>query len=126
MHTPTSAHGFTLLELLVVIAIVSILSAIAVPQFNAYRQRSFDTRARQDLHNVAIAEEAYFLDYERYSSCANQSCTALPGISTLSKGVDLSITAEEQSFTGTATHPKGSGRLFSWDSEHGGLLESDS
>ncbi len=62
MHIEKDSLGFTLLELLVVIAIVSILSAIAVPQFSAYRQRSFDVRARQDLHNVAIAEEAYFLD----------------------------------------------------------------
>lgn len=123
MHIEENNFGFTLLELLVVIAIVSILSAIAVPQFSAYRQRSFDVRARQDLHNVAIAEEAYFLDSEHYQSCSNQQCTVLPGISTLSKGVSLAIVAADQSFTGTATHQTGSGRVFSWDSEHGGLME---
>lgn len=114
--------GFTLLELLVVIAIVAILSAIAVPQFNAYRQRSFDVRARSDLHNVAIAEEAYFLDAERYQSCAGTGCSVLPGITAISKGVELEITANDQSFTGTSTHITGSGKIFTWDSDRGGLM----
>jgi type IV pilus assembly protein PilA len=116
-------RGFTLLELLVVIAIVSILSAIAVPQFSAYRKRSFDVRAREDLHNVAIAEEAYFLDSEHYQSCANDQCSILPGIAALSKGVTLGITAAADSFTGTATHASGTGKVFTWDSERGGLQE---
>lgn len=113
-------RGFTLLELLVVMAIVSALSAIAVPQFKAYRQRSYDVVARHDLHHIAVAEEAYFLDAEHYLSCAGAACTALPGIVGISNGVSIAITASDQSFTGTATHQRGTGKVFSWDSDRGG------
>lgn len=118
----TSA-GFTLLELLVVMAIVSILSAIAIPQFSAYRKRSFDMRATQDLHTIAIGEEAYFMDSEHYVSCANETCSLLPGVATLSKGVSLAVVATEESFVATATHASGTGKIFTWDSDHGGLQE---
>ena len=118
-------NGFTLIELLVVMAIVSILTAIAVPQYDAYKKRSFDLRAQTDLHNVATAEEAYFMDNEEYLSCSGDSCTELPGIAALSQGVQLSITAENMKFTGRASHPRGSGRVFEWNSELGGLLPDE-
>lgn len=114
--------GFTLIELLVVIAIIGILAAIAIPQFAEYRARGFDARAKSDLRNVATAEEAYFADYEVYKDCDQGTCPGLlPGISGLSQGVTLSITSSTTSFTGTSTHPKGTGVTCNWDSNGGGL-----
>jgi prepilin-type N-terminal cleavage/methylation domain-containing protein len=114
--------GFTLIELLVVIAIIGILAAIAIPQFAEYRKRGFDARAKSDLRNVATAEEAYFVDYEVYKTCADAACsTALPGISALSAGVTLAITASTNAFTGTSTHANGTGVTCNWDSAAGGL-----
>ena len=117
------SQGFTLLELLVTMALIAILIAIAVPQYSDYRRRGFDIRAASDLKNVATAEEVYFIDYETYLSCSNQECAGLPGIKALSKGVELSISAEQDSFTGTSTHPQGTGRVYTWDSEGGGLQD---
>lgn len=113
--------AFTLIELLAVIAIIGILLAIAIPQYAEYKKRGFDTRAKTDLRNVAIAEEAQFIDSETYLSCADVTCTNLPGIATLSKGVTLAITATPSGFTGTATHDQGSGVTFHWNSANGGL-----
>ena len=114
--------GFTLIELLVVIAIIGILAAIAIPQFAEYRQRGFDARAKSDLRNVAAAEEAYFADNEAYVDCDQSDCpTLLPGISGLSQGVTLAMTAAATSFTGTATHPNGTGVTCTWNSDNGGL-----
>jgi len=117
--------GFTLIELLVVIAIIGILAAIAIPQFAEYRKRGFDSRAKSDLRNVATAEEAYFVDNERYISCADAATcsTTLPGVPSLSAGVTLAMVATSATatfFTGTSTHPKGTA-TFSWDSSLGGL-----
>ena len=115
--------GFTLLELLVAIAIIGIISGIALPQYAEYRQRGFDARARSDLYMVALAEESYFIDNETYLSCSDANCSDLPGVSRISNGVSISIIATDQSFTGTSSHPKGSGKVYNWDSEAGGLAE---
>lgn len=47
--------GFTLIELLIVIAIIGILTAIAVPQYNQYRARSFSAAVTTDLQNAYLA-----------------------------------------------------------------------
>ena len=119
----SASRGFTLIELLVVMGIVGALMAIAVPQYSAYKARAFDTRAQIDLRNVALAEEAYFLEAENYLSCQDASCTELPGIRKLSGGVTLAVTATTTGFLATSRHPSGSGRTYSWDSNEGGLVD---
>lgn len=120
-----NSNGFTLLELLVVMAIISILAAIAVPKFSDYRKRAFDTRAMSDLRNLAAAEELYFLENEKYFACSNANCETLPGVSKLSKGVEISMSlgGSDDALIGEASHVSGTGKIFKWDSEQGGIIE---
>jgi prepilin-type N-terminal cleavage/methylation domain-containing protein len=66
--TKNNEKGFTLIELMIVIAIIGILAAIAIPQFSAYRQRSYNSAANADLRNAATAQEAYYVDSMTYTS----------------------------------------------------------
>jgi type IV pilus assembly protein PilA len=72
-------EGFTLIELMIVIAIIGILAAIAIPQFSAYRVRSFNAAANADLRNAATAQEAYYVDNGTYTN-ATTDLTANYGL----------------------------------------------
>jgi prepilin-type N-terminal cleavage/methylation domain-containing protein len=69
-------RGFTLVELLIVVAIIGILAAIAIPQFAAYRVRSFNSSSISDLRNARTTQEALFADWQRYGT---SEVAALPG-----------------------------------------------
>lgn len=66
-------RAFTLIELLIVVAIIAILAAIAVPNFLEAQTRSKVSRARSDLRSVAVALEAYRVDYTRYAPMLGDS-----------------------------------------------------
>lgn len=127
MRTQSLSHqnGFTLIELLVVMGIISTLMAVALPRYSTYRANAFDSRAEMDLRSVAMAQEAHFLEHDEYLSCSGQSCAELPGIKKLSPGVSLTITANGNGFRGTASHAKGTGKTFTWDSDQGGFSSGD-
>jgi len=112
-----SPAGFTLIELLVVVAIMGILAAIAIQAMARYRQQAYDAAAIHDLANAVKAEEAYYATYEIYVSFTANGPTnnAVPPM-VISGTVQLQMTAATESFQGTATSTRGSGKIFSYDS----------
>ncbi len=104
---PVRVAGFTLIELLVVIAIIGILAAVAIPQFGSYRRKGFDADAQANVRNMALAQEAYYLENNTYADDPDdlgdfgytQSANITPAVTT----------GNETTFVVTATVDEGCG-----------------
>jgi type IV pilus assembly protein PilA len=55
--------GFSLIELLIVVAIILIIAAIAIPNLMRARMAANDSSAAASLHDINIAEAAYYGAY---------------------------------------------------------------
>jgi type IV pilus assembly protein PilA len=99
-------EGFTLIELMIVIAIIGILAAIAIPQFSAYRTRSYNSAAQSDLRNMATAQEAYYVDYSQYTSDETKLASGTYGYQQ-SNLVTIAATGSATGYTIEAYHSSG-------------------
>ena len=118
----TRTAGFTLIELLVVIAIIGILAAVAIPQFGGYRRKGLDADAQANVRNMALAQEAYFLDNNTYTDKVadltafgySQSANITPAV-TSADGATFVVTATVTQGcgegTGVATYKQATGQV---------------
>ena len=68
--------GFTLIELLVVVAIISILAAIAIAQYSAYKQHAVDGTMESSIQAGRTAMEAFFVDRDTYQGSDEATLTS--------------------------------------------------
>lgn len=124
-RTTMKSAGFTLIELLIVVAIIGILAAIAIPSYTRYRQTANDTRALNQVRDMAKAEELYFIDKGAYTTVLNDliQCgfSVDPNVTRTRSLVDKNGVASSAAYRLTATHKNGTGRVYVWQSDNGGL-----
>jgi len=112
-------RGFTLIELMIVIAIIGILAAIAIPQFSAYRTRSYNSAAQSDVRNIATAMEAYYVDHSSYNAALGDLTGANFGYMQ-SGTVSAGVSGNQRNYTISAFH--GSGNKTYYLSGPGGTI----
>ena len=57
-------EGFTLLEFMMVVAIFGLFASVAIPQVNAYRQRSHEAQIKSRLEECRRAGKSELRRYE--------------------------------------------------------------
>lgn len=68
-RAPSSrARGVTLIELLVAAVVIAILAAIAVPTYRSHVLRTQRTEATSALLRIGAAQEAFFLQNNRFAA----------------------------------------------------------
>ena len=82
-----NSQGFTLIELMIVIAIIGILAAIAIPNFIAYRNKTFCTRAEADANGISSAIADYF---------SIPDWTDTPRLGQLNNGIGYTLSGNNQ------------------------------
>jgi prepilin-type N-terminal cleavage/methylation domain-containing protein len=94
-----NSKGFTLIELMIVIAIIGVLAAIAIPNFIAYRNKSYCNSAEADANNIAATISDYFAVPEHTTLTTTAATSMYLGFVLTNKGgqntVQVSGTANE-------------------------------
>ncbi|MCQ2411187.1 MAG: prepilin-type N-terminal cleavage/methylation domain-containing protein [Elusimicrobiaceae bacterium] len=98
--------GFTLIELLVVVLIVSILAAVALPQYSTAVEKARATEALTLMSAVAGAAERYRLQKDEWPDGMNKLDVEVPQVTSGvygGKNFTLTTNSSGATFTITAT-----------------------
>ncbi len=97
-----SARGFTLIEALIVVTMLSILAAIAIPNYSRYVTRGQLVEATNALGEFRVRMEQFYQDNRSYQN-AGGGCGAAVPASLSNFAVTCAIAAAGQAYTATAT-----------------------
>ncbi len=107
MRTRKYMQGVTLLELMIVVVIIGILAAVAYPNYREFAARAKRTEARAMLLDIAIAQERFYLNNNRFADMGELGYPNDPMI-TDSDSYSVTVTANDASdFSATATYRLG-------------------
>lgn len=133
MQAMMKAKGFTLIELMIVIAIISILAAIAIPQYSDYIRRAALQEAFTNLADFRVKLEQFYQDNRAYGTVGEAIPCGYDGtanrINFAPANTKFSYTCilsgiagiENQAYLLTATGSVGpaSGHVFTLDNSNG-------
>ena len=105
MKNKNTQKGFTLIELMIVVAILGILSAIALPSYTRYVEKSRRTDAKIELLKIAQLQESYFAQNLSYANSLTQLGFASDSMDSEDGYYDLSVSAVSSANCNTGANP---------------------
>jgi type IV pilus assembly protein PilE len=107
-------RGVTLLEILVVLLVVGVISTLALPAYRQHMVRVNRTEATLTLHEIASAEERFYLRHGRYSTDITGTPPAGLGVLAVDGrprySYSVAVAEDGQTFIVTATPTRGGGQ----------------
>jgi type IV pilus assembly protein PilE len=104
------ATGLTLLELLTVLAVLAIVAAIAVPGYRAQVLRAQHSEATTALLRIGTAQEAHFLQHNRFATSLSAAPPAGLGLAPITErgyyDLEIELTAADGSAYLTRARPR--------------------
>jgi type IV pilus assembly protein PilE len=102
-------QGITLIELMIVVVIVSILAAVAYPNYQEFTARAKRNEARAALLRLATNQERFYLNNNTFTQDLTQlGFSTTPTWTTETGYYTIQVTAANASnFTATATYLQG-------------------
>ena len=120
-----STGGFTMVELIVVVAIIGVIASMAIPTFAGYRARGKDAAVLSQVRSVASCEDLYHDEHGAYTASLNDltvyNVVPTAGVTCALSLIDKSGNPDSSAFRLTATHVDGTGKVYVWMSDNGGL-----
>ena len=104
-----AAKGFTLIEVMIVVVIIAILSAIALPSYQQYIQKTRRADAKETLLRMATLQERHFFQESEYYSVAALTDfggqTSPEGWYTIALDCSVDMCAASYTLTATPVNP---------------------
>lgn len=100
---PTHIAVKILAAIFPIIFIVGVLAAVAIPQFNAYRTKGFNSAANSDIRNAKTVLEAHFADHQRYPDGLDATDSKFQA----SKNVDVKCSINPTGYVCASAHKQG-------------------
>ena len=93
------------------------MAAIAIPQFSAYKQRTYNSDTQATLHNLYLSCKAFWADNGESSACSTADITSTSYGFTASPEMTITIgTGTEKDFFATAANANVPGVTYTVDS----------
>lgn len=108
MHLRKNMRGITLIELMIVVIVVSILAAIAFPNYQAFTARAKRNEARAALLKLATNQERFYLQNNEFSGDMTELGFSSSPFTTDTGAYVVTVTsADASNFTATAAYQLG-------------------
>ncbi len=99
-------RGVTLLELMIVVVIISIMAAVAYPNYRQFAARAKRNEAKAMLLEVAAAQERFYLQNSNYGTLAELGFDDPYVSDTGTYNLTIPVLDAPRNFTATATYQK--------------------